>query len=120
MNNRLNNRYNQTKTIKEIPIEVKPNHYYKVNLFYSKGGLNYFTYKQDERGYYLSVKAVEKSQGDGYEVESYVLFNGVKQFIKSAKRFSQSVLDELASKNYDQTIAHFIKHIEDRNQHLAV
>jgi hypothetical protein len=30
------------------------------------------------------------------------------------------VLDELASKNYDQTIAHFVKYIEDRNLQLAV
>ena len=111
---------NQTKTIKEIPIEGKPNHYYKVNLFYSKGGVNYFNYKNEERGYYLSVKAVEQRQEVGYVVESYVAFNGVKQFIKTAKRFSKSILDELALKNYDSTIAHFIKYIEDRNLQLAV
>ncbi|NDE69426.1 MAG: hypothetical protein EB057_05070 [Microbacteriaceae bacterium] len=120
MNNRLNNRYNQTKTIKEIPISGKPNHYYKVNLFYSKGGLNYFTYKQEERGYYLSVKAVEQKQGDGYVVESYVAFNGVKSLVQTANRFSQKTLESLALKNYDQAIAEFINWILFKNPELAV
>lgn len=111
---------NQTKTIKEIPIDGKPNHYYKVNLFYSKGGLNYFNYKSEERGYYLSVKAVEKSGGEGYQVESYVLFNGVKSLVQTANRFSQKVLETLALANYDEAIAKFVKHIEDRNLQLAV
>jgi hypothetical protein len=111
---------NQTKTIKEIPIEGKPNHYYKVNLFYTKGGGNYFNAQIDNRGYYLSVKAVEKSSGNGYQVESYVLFNGVKSLVQTANRFSQKVLETLALANYDEAIARFVKQIEDRNLQLAV
>lgn len=33
----------------------------KVELSYSKGGLNYWTYKHDERGLYIHVKPVERS-----------------------------------------------------------
>jgi hypothetical protein len=116
----MNNRYDLTKTIKEIPIEGKPNHYYKATLFYSKGGLNYFSYKNEDRGYYLSVKAVEQKKGEGYVVESYVLFNGVKSLVQTANRFSQKVLETLALANYDEAIAKFVKHIEDRNLQLAV
>ena len=31
----------------------------KVEVFYSKGGLNYFNYKEEKRGYWLSVRMVE-------------------------------------------------------------
>ena len=111
---------NKTKTIKEIPIEGKPNHYYKVTLFYSKGGCNYFSATRDERGYYLAVKPVEKSQQNGYTSESYVLFSGVKKLVQTANRFSQKVLDSLAGSNYDEVIAKFVQHIEPKNQQVAV
>jgi RimJ/RimL family protein N-acetyltransferase len=50
----------------------------KIEVRYNKGGMNYFTSRNEERGYYLSVTPVERTKGEGYTSESYVGFSGVK------------------------------------------
>lgn len=67
--------------VKENPAKVT---HLKVQLYYSLGGMNYFTYKTEPRGYYLSVSPVERSRG----MESYTAFSGVKNLIIEVKRQS--------------------------------
>lgn len=67
--------------VKENPAKVT---HLKVRLYYSLGGMNYFTYKTEPRGYYLSVYPVERSRG----MESYTAFSGVKNLIIEVKRQS--------------------------------
>ena len=69
---------------KYIPCEEK-NTFLKCELYYSLGGYNYFTYKQEPRGYYLSVAPVEKSG----IMESYVAFSGIKKLMVEVKRKSK-------------------------------
>jgi hypothetical protein len=64
---------------KELEIEVS----------YNKGGMNYFTSRNEERGYYLSVTPVERTKGDGYTTESYLGFSGVKKLILPVARQSE-------------------------------
>lgn len=59
-----------------------------VELYYNLGGINYFNYKTEPRGYYLSVKPVERTTKDGYITESYAMFSGVKQLVKEVARKS--------------------------------
>lgn len=60
----------------------------RVELYYSLGGMNYWTYKQDSRGYYLSVTPVERIQRNGYTTEGYITGSGVKMLIKEVSRKS--------------------------------
>lgn len=50
-------------------IEVKENSakvtHLKIELYYDLGGMNYFTGRAENRGYYLSVTPVERGMRDG-------------------------------------------------------
>lgn len=66
----------------------------KVELYYAKGGWNYFTGNQERRGLYLSVSPVTRTVHEGGGVsESYVGFSGIKQFVLEMKRMNQKTLD---------------------------
>ena len=65
-----------------------------VELYYSLGGMNYWTYKQEGRGYYLSVKPVERVRRDGYTTESYTMGSGIKMLIKEVSRRSAKAAAE--------------------------
>ena len=59
------------------------------SIFYQKGGLSWVTYKEESRGYYLSVRRVhrERSSG-GFMMESFMMFTGgMKRFLEPAKMF---------------------------------
>lgn len=67
----------------------KPNTELKITLTYNKGGLNYFNYKTEKRGYYLSVSPIEvERRGDGVTMECYKAFSGYKSLILEVKRQS--------------------------------
>lgn len=57
----------------------------KIELYYNKGGFNCFTYRDEKRGYYISVVPVAR---DGF-MESYTAFTGIKQCIKEVNRKSE-------------------------------
>lgn len=65
----------------------------EVSVSFQQGGLNYFNYKTEPKGYYFSVTPVEH-KGNG--IRSFVLGSGVKVLMESAKRFSQKRLCELS------------------------
>lgn len=54
----------------------------KCELYYSLGGMNYFTGKTEARGYYVSVSPVERSNG----WESYTAFSGWKKCVVECAR----------------------------------
>lgn len=62
----------------------------KVETYYSLGGINYFTYKNEERGYYPSVVPVERGNG----MEGFVAFSGIKQLLYAVKRKSKKAEEE--------------------------
>lgn len=69
-----------------------------IELRYNLGGFNYFTYKQEPRGYYLSVSPVELKQRDGYTLESYTAFTGTKYLVKEVPRKSTKAEREAEEK----------------------
>lgn len=79
-------------------LELVPNEqatHLKVRLYYSLGGMNMFTYKQEPRGYYLSVTPVKREKRDYCTMESFAAFTGTKQLVlpvsrQSAKRMEQA------------------------------
>lgn len=56
----------------------------EIHVYYSKGGMNYFTSQNESRGYYLSVTPVERWRG----MIGYVAFSGLKRCIKEVGRKS--------------------------------
>ena len=90
-----------SNTIKKEYITAKgENKYLKVELYYSLGGINYFTYKTERRGYYLSVCPVERSRcGSGW-MESYAAFTGSKILVQECARKSRAA-EQKALGQYD-------------------
>ena len=75
---------------KYIPIEGAEDKFLKCELYYSLGGMNYFTYKYERRRYYLSVSPVVKKDMDGCMMESYEAFSGIKKCLVEVKRKSKT------------------------------
>lgn len=68
----------------------------KIEVYYHKGGMNYYNYQVEKRGYYLSVCPVEIKRENGYSIESFMAFSGVKRLLlevgrKSDKAYGQAV-----------------------------
>ena len=78
-----------------IPVQTEKATHLKVELYYSKGGMNYFTGNTVRRGLYLSVSPVTltKYEGGGSS-EGYTAFTGTKQLVKELKRFSDKAMNE--------------------------
>lgn len=49
----------------------------KVATNYNIGGANYFSGGVNPRGYYITVRAVERSTSHGFQSESFMLFQGL-------------------------------------------
>ncbi len=74
----------------------------EVDVFYSKGGLNYFSYKTEPRGYYASVMPVKVEKGDGDRFSSVAFMmmdpRGRKFLLEPAARLNGKRLKVLADK----------------------
>ena len=80
-----------------------------VEVYYSKGGMNYFNGNVEKRGYYLSAQPLTKSTNS----YSYTAFTGVKQLVKEAGRYSPKVLDEIVIEQ--NLINTMVEHIVEKN-----
>lgn len=85
------------KVVKNIPLEGT-DQVLEVKVYYSKGGLNYFNYKSEPRGYYVSVTPVTNrveylQDGTAFRVQEFGCFSGLKALVKEVKRFSQKEFD---------------------------
>ena len=75
-------------------IAVKQNNkgttHIEVKTYYSLGGMNYATYKTDPRGYWLSVKPIERRplEGGGFMI-GFTCFSGYRQLLKEVSRKSK-------------------------------
>lgn len=56
----------------------------EIELYYSKGGLNVFTYVQEQRGYYVSVRPITVERN----FVSFVAFSGKKMLVHECSRKS--------------------------------
>ena len=88
-------------------LEVKKNDYgtthLKLEVYYSLGGYNYFTYGKESRGYYASVTPVERKERS----ECYTWFTGVKQLVNEVSRRSakaEAEAEKLAENVFPQLV----------------
>jgi hypothetical protein len=71
------------------PIEGS-NKQLKMEVYYDKGGMNYFNSKVEPRGYWLSMRQVERdTRENGVVMESYGMFSGAKAFLLEVKKKSE-------------------------------
>ena len=96
-------------TLRETMIPVSGNKNFthvRLTLYYSLGGMNMWTYKNDPRGYYMSVSPVRKVDCGTYAMIECAPSDGFKSLIKPVVRRSKkadaeainasnNVLDEL-------------------------
>lgn len=79
-----------------------------VEVYYNKGGMNYYTGNLEKRGYYLSVQPLNKSNGI-----HFIAFTGVKQLVREAGRFSPKALSEFVV-DYEMMNS-MVEHILQKN-----
>jgi len=106
------------KRVKFLEVETGDATHLKVEVYYDKGGMNYFTGGVQRRGLYLSVSPVSRSESGGFATESYTAFTGTKQLVKELKRFSDKVLNEAAEEfmaQGNETREKLIKHVCNQN-----
>jgi len=63
---------------------AKPEEFVEIEVYYSKGGANYFNGTSDPRGYWLAIRPVTVKDG----CKSYQLMQGFKKFLVASKRKS--------------------------------
>lgn len=85
----------------------------KCELYYDLGGMNLFTYKEEPRGYYVSVTPVQREKRDGYTTETYTSFTGYKDCIHIVKRKSKKA-EEIAKKAAEYRIATLVQVVLNR------
>ena len=96
---------------------------FKIDLYYDLGGMNYFTNRNEARGYYLSITPVEinKSNYKGNEI-SCVKFtggSGIKDLLLEVKRKSKKAETLAISKATDKRINELITYVIDK-ENIAI
>lgn len=86
----------------------------EVELYYSKGGYNVFTYKNESRGYYVRICPVTVERN----MVSFVAFSGTKVCIhecsrKSAKAEREAI--EMANGECRDLVSRLVSQIATRN-----
>lgn len=93
------------------PIDDKGNEL-KIEVYYDKGGMNYFSSKVDPRGYWLSIRAVNIERRErSIIVESYPMFSGVRRFLLEVKKKSDKAEQQalaLAEQLMEETKQHVL------------
>ena len=86
------------KTVAKLPLTKGEGHVLDIDISYCEGGIDYGTYRQKPRGYYLSVSPIEEGySASGMKFTAFSLFSGLTQLIEPANRFSQKKLDTLVA-----------------------
>jgi hypothetical protein len=73
-------------------------HFIVVEVYYKIGGSNFATFKNDPRGYYMSVSPeFEERYTSGLVGRGFEMFSGLGKFVEEAKAFGAKKLAALAA-----------------------
>lgn len=98
--------------IKEIPIKSSRGwNILEVELYYDLGGMNYFTMKTVRRGFYLSVRPVEKANG----WKRSTAFSGITELILEVKRYSEEKRRQAEALCTKEKIQKLINYVANKN-----
>lgn len=98
-----------TRLLVSLPVAEGNCTHINVEVYYSKGGMNYFTSSVEKRGYYLSVQPITKSSNS----VSFTAFTGVKQLVKEVGRFSPKILAEFVVEY--ELMNKLVAHVMEKN-----
>ena len=85
--------------------------YIEADVYYTKGGYSYFTYRDTPRGYFMSVSRIGRYDLGGAIMEAQTLFgSGYKQMIKEVSRQTAKG-DRESVEVYERDIDEFIKSV---------
>jgi hypothetical protein len=89
---------------------------YEITVNHQQGGSNYFTYKTEARGFYLSVTPVERS--DNWV--SFTGFSGNKLLLEQNQRFNRKRLNELVAEIFEdlgnnEKVIKVLEHVMRKN-----
>ena len=91
----------------------------KIHLYYNIGGANYASYRNEARGYYLSVTPVErKFHENGIVSETIGAFTGTKVLLKEVARKSKKSESEselIAKEKEEMLIEHVLQDNKNKN-----
>ena len=100
---------NTDSVVRLFKVKGNPNvTHLKAEIYYSLGGMNYFTYKNEARGYYMSISPVKREDRGSCVMESYTAFTGLKQLVVPVSRKSQKKMNE-AIEYFESHIKEFIE-----------
>ena len=96
---------------------------FEIRIYYNLGGINYFTNRNEARGYYLSITPVKinKSNYKGNEI-SCVKFtgcSGIKDLLLEVKRKSKKAETLAISKATDKRINELITYVINK-ENIAI
>ena len=97
------------RIIKELPILNNKANVLEVTLYYTKGGMNYFTGNTEKRGLYLSVTPIERTEFS----KGFTAFSGVKKHVREMTRFNQKILVDFVPNEAD--IEQLVNHVILKN-----
>lgn len=81
----------EKRLLESTPYEgLKSGSHIDVEVYYSKGGMNYLSGGRTPRGYYLSVTPVTRKNG----MVSTILFSGTKKLLMPANRYSAKQFEQ--------------------------
>lgn len=101
-------RNDEIENIYELDEPIANYRNFRVSVYYSKGGYNYYTGDSKPRGFYLSAQPlnVHYFANGGWTIESVLMgeFMSTSVFLEEAKRLSSKRLNELnAQHNKDDS-----------------
>lgn len=97
-----------TPTASEADWQTTGN-YIEAEVYYTKGGYSYFTYKNTPRGYFISARKIGRYTTNGIEMISRTLGGeGYKALVKETARKSAKAASE-AEEYFNKNIDAFIK-----------
>ena len=113
MQDRIRMLTERRREIRIIPVTGHEVNRINVELYYCAGGINYATYKKEERGYWLSVKPEFHQDEGGFTSTMSTAFSGFKTCISPASRFGKAKLAKINVDN--ELIDTLVQQVVEKN-----
>ena len=99
--------------IKTIPVLDNPEfNEVQISIYYSKGGMNWFSGASQLRGYYLGIAPVSRNG----RTLTYKAFTGTRYLLEEASRFNRKHLESLVTTVPEGLIENLLERVLSDNK----